>query len=129
MKGLPKIDFKKLAMQTAGEAAGIMILSAVAKQEFVAKQKPVVKGIIYKVLGAVVLPALAGKAKKGNELIEGAGQALSVAGTTQILNAVTKGKTPAIGGYESNPISGPGYEFEEEDGVSGPNDYEEDVMS
>lgn len=111
MKRLPKVDFKKLAMETAGEAGGIYAVDAVGKMPFVAKQKPIVKGLIYKVLGAVVVPALAGKAKKGGELITGVGNALSVAGTSQILNAVTKGKTPAIGGYEQNPIQGPGYEM------------------
>jgi hypothetical protein len=133
MKGLPKIDFKKVAMQTAGEAGGLFALNMLStKVKFVREAKPGLKGIIYKALGTIVLPMLAGKAKKGNELIEGAASTLSVAGTSQLMNAFMPGKVASIGGYEDSPISGPGYEFDENDGdgVDGPNDEDgEDVMS
>lgn len=119
MKGLPKIDFKKIAMQTAGEAGGLFALNALSKAKFVANAKPGFKGVIYKGLAAV-LTHFAGKGK-GNDIVGGAASTLSVAGTSQLMNAFMPGKVAAIGGYESSPISGePGYEF-----VDGPGDDEE----
>lgn len=132
MKGLPKIDFKKIAMQTAGEGVGLFALGKVATMPFVAKQSGLMKGLIYKALGTIVVPMVAGKAKKGGELIEGVGNALNLAGTSQLINsfkskdAAAPNLVPSIGGYEDSPISGPGYEFDESDGVDGPNDEDED---
>ena len=131
---MPKVDVKKIAMTTAGEGVGLFALQKVSEIAFVAKQSGMVKGLIYKGLGAIVLPMLAGKAKKGSELVDGAASALSLAGTSQIINSFNKKDAvkplvPAIGGYEDSPISGDGYEFEE--GVDGPNDDDDDddVMS
>lgn len=112
MKGLPKIDFKAVLMSTAGEAGGLFALNMLAKQDFVAKQKPVFKGLIYKLAGAA-LKHVAGKKGKGSELIDGAASALSVAGTSNLMAGVMPGKVPTIGNYEDNPIAGPGYQFVE----------------
>lgn len=124
MKGLPKIDFKKIAMSTAGEAGGLFGLNMASKIKFVANAKPGLKGVIYKAIGEIVIPMIAGKAKKGNELFEGAANTFKVAGTSQLMAAVMPGKVATIGGYEDSPISGPGYEFDES--VDGPNDEEDD---
>lgn len=127
MKGLPKIDFKKVAMQTAGEAGGLFALNALGKVKFVANAKPGMKGVIYKAIAALA-PGLISKAKKGNELMEGAANTLSVAGTSQLMAAFMPGKVTAIGGYEDAVIQGPGYEFEE--GSDDPNvSGDEEVMS
>lgn len=122
MKGLPKIDFKKIAMVTAGEAGGLFALNAMSKMKFVANAKPGFKGLIYKAAGTV-LKHFAGKGK-GNDIVDGAAATLSVAGTSQLMNAFMPGKVAAIGGYESNPISGePGYEF-----VDGPDNDDPNEM-
>lgn len=129
MKALPKIDFKKVVMSTAGEGIGLFALQKVSEMKFVAKQSGMIKGIIYKALGTVVVPMIAGKTKKGGEIIEGVGNALNLAGTSQLINSfkakdAVKDLVPSIGGYEDSPISGPGYEFDES--VDGPNDEEDD---
>ena len=109
----PKLDYKALAMQTAGQAAGLFALKEIAKVKVVANAKPGMKGLIYKAIGVLGPAFLGGKAKKGGELITGLGETLSVAGTSHLMNAFMPGKVPVIGGYEDYPISGPGLEFEE----------------
>ena len=132
---LPKIDFKKIALSTAGEAGGLFALNELGKIEFVKKQKPGMKGVIYKALGEIVVPMLAGKAKKGGELINGVANTLNVAGTSQLMAAFMPGKVATIGGYEDYALAGPGYEMEESvDGagddydMGDPNDYEESLQ-
>lgn len=97
-------------MQTAGEAAGLLALGQLNKVKQITNAKPAVKGLIYKAIGVFGQHLVTGgKVKKGNDLVDGAANALSVAGTSQIINAVKPGLVPAIGGYEQYPISGPGY--------------------
>jgi hypothetical protein len=132
---LKKIDFKKILMHTGGEAAGLLAVTGLNKINKVATAKPIIKGLIYKAVGVVGTQILSGgKVKKGNELIEGAERALSVAGTSQIINAIKPGLVPAVGGYEDYPINGVGYEVEEtvdgfdDDDPNAMSGYEEDVM-
>jgi len=114
----PKINFKQIAMETVGEAGGLFILGEAAKQKFVASQKPGFKGLIYKG-GAALIKALAGKAKGMQDVVNGAASALSVAGTSQLMNAFVPGKVSVIGGYEDYPIQGPGLDMQEGDGPNG----------
>lgn len=135
MKGL-KLDFKKIAMQTAGNAAGLVVVGQVNKLAFIKKiEKPVMKGLITLGLGRILLPYIGGmmglSGKKGGDLLEGASEAISTFGVIQIAGSFEANKAadkklfPTISGYEESPyVRGLGLVTEEE--VSG-TEADEDV--
>ncbi|MEO5892265.1 MAG: hypothetical protein ABIQ31_18605 [Ferruginibacter sp.] len=142
MKGL-KLDFKKIGMVTAGNAAGLVAVHQVNQLKFLnnpAKpMKPVLKGLITLLLGRIGVPYIAGMTglagKKGGDFVEGVGQAMSTYGTAQILanTPATAKMVPAIAGYEDN-IYGMGLIADDdqsvdgyEDAVYGPGDDTDDV--
>lgn len=134
MKGL-KLDFKKIGMETAGNAAGLIIVHQVNQLKMLndpAKPvKPVLKGLISLGIGRLVLPWVAGMAgmggKKGGALLEGAGHAISTYGVGQILAATpaTAKMVPAITGYEDG-VYGMGLIADEEE-ISGVEGYEDNI--
>lgn len=106
MKGL-KLDFKKIGMETAGNAVGLMAVQKVGAISFVQNLKtPVIKGLVMLGIGRIAIPFLAGKAglagKKGGAFVEGVSQSVSTYGIGQILSntAATKALVPTISGYE-----------------------------
>lgn len=128
MKGL-KLDFKKITMQTAGNAAGLIVVGQVNKLAFIKKiEKPVMKGLITLGLGRVLLPYIGSmmglSGKKGGDLLEGASEAISTFGVIQIAGSFEANKAadkklfPTISGHEESPyVRGLGLVAEEE--VSG----------
>jgi hypothetical protein len=134
MKGL-KLDFKKIAMQTAGNAAGLVVIGQVNKLAFIKNiQKPVMKGLLTLGLGRIVLPYIGGMmglgGKKGGDILEGASEAISTYGVIQIAGSFEASKAadqklfPTISGYEESPyVRGLGLVTEEE--VSGYNEEEQ----
>lgn len=132
MKGL-KLDTSKIVGQTAGAAAGLVAVKGLKKIGFVAKQKPMIQGLINIVAGLVVLPFAAKKmglaGKKGSNLIAGAEGALVTCGVAQLGSAipVIGGAFPTIGGYEENPYTMQGLEMQDNENNMNGADYEESV--
>jgi hypothetical protein len=138
MKGL-KLDTKKLIMQTAGNAAGLVAVKGLNKIGFVNKQKPVVKALITILAARIGLPFIASKmgmsGKKGGDFINGAEEALATVGVAQLGASVPMlgNAFPTISGYEDNPyqLQGLGLVTDDEGTVedNGMNGYEENPYS
>lgn len=117
MKGL-NIDFKKIAVSTAGTAVGLVAVTQVNKIGFIKNiQKPLIKGLVMVGLGQVLLPMLAsklvGKGKSGaGDFVTGASNAITTYGVGHMLSNMeaTKSLVPEIKGYEDNAYLGAAYE-------------------
>lgn len=135
MKGL-NLDFKKIAVETAGNAAGLVLCTQVQKIGFIKNiQKPVLKGLVMIGLAKVALPKLAemlmGKGKKGaSDFVTGASQSMATYGIGHIManTDATKNFVPAITGYENNPYDSLGTVIEEPEPET-LQGYEDDVYN
>lgn len=98
---MKKLNIKAMLMPVAGSTLGIVASAKVDSIPFVAKQKPLIKGIGKVVIGAL-LPHFA-KAKPG-DLVSSAGAAMSGYGGAQIINSFVPGfgiagvDMPTLGG-------------------------------
>ncbi len=118
MKG-PKIDFSKIAMETAGNLGGLAAVTQINRIPFIAKMdKPAIKGSVMFAIGKVAVPWLAGMAglngKKGGDVVKGVSDGISVFALAQLGSSFAPNIFPKISGYEEN-IYGLGIVTEEED--------------
>lgn len=134
MKGL-NIDFKKVALGTLGEGAGLAAAHKVNGISFIQKQKPMIRGLALIGIGKILLPILAAKmAGKGksaqSHLIEGLGAGISTYGAGVILSNMdaTKSFVPPIAGYEDNIYLGAVYD-QYQDGNNGMSGADDEEMS
>ena len=105
-----KINLKDIAMNVAATGAGAVGASFVEKIPMVAKQSPLIKGLLKIGLG-VLIPHFLGKGKK-SAIIESAGNGAVAVGSMQLANAtVFKAAPLSISGIDGFATLGYGDEY------------------
>lgn len=129
---LPKMDFSKIAKETAGNAVGLVLINKINKiKQIAAIEKPTTKGLLTLAIGKLVIPMVANMAglkdKKTADFVSGISEGIGTYGLLQIAsgNDATKDLFPKIGGYEESPYRSLGMVVEEDNGMSGVDGYEQ----
>lgn len=112
MKGL-KINTGEILKKAGGHAGGLFAVKQLNRIEFIAKQKPGLKGGIMMAIG-YVLPEFLFKGKKKDPVVTAAMDMIGASGTATLVNSFSNGVLPNISGYEDYPISGTALESEYE---------------
>lgn len=110
MRGL-KINTGEILKKAGGHAGGLFAVKQINRIEFIAKQKPGLKGAIMMALGYVA-PDLIFKGKKKDTFVTSAFDMVGASGTATLVNSFSAGILPNISGYEQSPIAGAGLEPE-----------------
>jgi hypothetical protein len=128
---LPKMDFGKIAKESAGNFLGLVVTKKVMDIKQIAEiKKPTTKGLAIFGIGKILLPMIANMAglkdKKTMDFVNGASESMATVGLMYVAsgNDATKDLVPAISGYEEQPYRSLGL-IEEEDntGVNGTDPY------